>query len=198
MCAAPSANWNRTVSSAPMVAVANPRALSACAISAYGFSCSSHANTSASLPSGPRWACSIARSSSNLGVTRNAFPLDGMIAVSNRSLTPHLIPVKYSILVPPVSISASILLALINARALSSRARRSSTEIGFTCPRIDVSARMAGGRSLAGWASSASKVPTPSRDARVAPSRRRVPSTRPAAAAAPAPRRLRRVGIVGP
>ena len=91
----------------------------------------------------------MARSSSNFGVTRKAEPFTGMIAASKRSLTPQRIPVKYSIEVPPVSMRASMLLAFINARAFSRRARRSSTVIGLASAFMEVKALIAGGRSEA-------------------------------------------------
>ena len=140
-----SANTNRVVSSTPTVAVVSPRVRKPCAISACGFSSSSHAYTCASAPSGPSCACSIARPSSNFGVTRNALPFTGITAASNRSLTPHLMPVKYSIDVPPVSTSASILVSRIKRFAFSMRARRSSTEIGVTPAVMGRSARIAAG-----------------------------------------------------
>ena len=178
-CAAPSANTKRTVSSAAIVAVDSPREASPFRSSSYGFSCSSQAITSASRPSGPRRACSIARSSSNLGVIKNAAPFTGITAASSRSLSPHLMPVKYSMLVPPVSMRASIRWSRMSCRAFSRRPWRSATEMGTTPSRIGRSARMAGGSAAGGCAPAVAGTET----------------TAPAARAVADPRKSRRDGM---
>ena len=126
-----------------------PRARSPSATRSDGLSCSSHVITLVPVPNGPSRTCSSVRSSSNLGVTTKGVPFAGMITAVSRSLLPQVIPVKYTIDVPPVSSSASILRSIMIRLAFSMRALRSSTEIATTPSFIGESAAMAGGRLAA-------------------------------------------------